>query len=45
MIHYNGIVDVGATGGSLTYQWAQNTSDGDATTIKKGSWIKLTKLN
>lgn len=45
VIIYRWVVDVWATGGSFTYQWSQNTSDGAATTIKKWSWIKLTKLN
>lgn len=30
--------------GTLQLQFAQNTSDGTATVVKAGSWIRLTKL-
>jgi hypothetical protein len=34
-----------STGGTFTVEWAQNSSDGAATTVHRGSWIKLTKLS
>jgi hypothetical protein len=34
-----------STGGTLTLQWAQNTSNGNATTLKQGSWMSITKIS
>jgi hypothetical protein len=31
------------TGGTMDFQWAQQTSDANDTTVKEGSWIRLTK--
>lgn len=40
-----GQVETSTTAGAFTFKWAQNISDASATTVKKGSWIRLTKLN
>jgi len=32
------------SGGVFKLQWAQNTSDGTATTVKSGSWVKADQL-
>lgn len=39
-----GLLEVGVTAGSLTLQWAQAVSDGTATTLKQGSWMKLDRI-
>ena len=39
IIHANGAAD-----STLKLQWAQNTSDANALTLKKGSWIALTRI-
>jgi hypothetical protein len=39
------IVKTGVNGGILQLRWAQNTSDANATTVKAGSYIKVTKLD
>jgi hypothetical protein len=39
-----GIVVVSATAGNLQLQWAQNTSNGTATTVKAGSWMSLRRV-
>ncbi len=33
------------TGGTLDFQWAQDTSDGNNTRLKQGSWIRVSKLD
>jgi len=40
-----GYVDVGVTAGSITLQWAQNTSQAEDTTVQKNSWVMFKKLN
>lgn len=43
--HYmTGWITTSTTPGSLRWQWAQNTSNGAATTTLAGSYIKLTKV-
>lgn len=37
----NGSVRVGATAGSITFRWAQNTSNATATTVKAGAYLKV----
>lgn len=39
-----GIVVTGATAGTFQLQFAQNTSDGTATTVYAGSWMLVHKL-
>lgn len=39
-----GLVTVGATAGSVTVQWAQQTSEGSDTIVKAGSYLTLRKL-
>jgi len=39
-----GYVLTDTTAGTLQLQFAQNTSNGTATVVKTGSWIRLTKL-
>jgi hypothetical protein len=34
------MLQVGASGGTLSFQWAQNTSDGNNTTIQEGSYME-----
>lgn len=43
-IHLKGSVVVGANAGTLQLQWAQNGSTGNATTVRAGSWIRLTRI-
>ncbi len=31
------------TGGTMDFQWAQETSDGNDTTVREGSWIRISK--
>lgn len=38
-----GILITGSTPGTLTLQWAQNTSNGTATTVKAGSFLEMTR--
>jgi len=38
------IVNVGNITGTCKLQWAQNTSNGNAITLKGGSYVKITKL-
>lgn len=38
-----GILITGTTAGNLTLQWAQNTSNGTATTVKAGSFLELSR--
>jgi hypothetical protein len=40
----SGYVAVGATAGSLTLQWAQQTSNANATTLLIGSWLRLDRI-
>lgn len=42
-IHIKGRMTVAATG-TLTLEWAQNTSHATATTVKAGSWLTLRKV-
>lgn len=39
-----GLVVVGATAGNLALQWAQNSSNGTATTLDAGSYLMLTRV-
>ena len=39
-----GILNIGATGGTVKLQWAQNSSNGSATTVKINSFIKITRV-
>lgn len=40
----SGFIDLDTTAGDLTIQFAQNTSTTTATTLKLGSWIRLTQV-
>lgn len=40
----SGYIAVGATAGSLTLQWAQQTSNANATTLITGSWLRLDRV-
>ena len=42
--HIGGYIETGNTAGVLQFQFAQNSVNAVATTAKKGSWIKLTKV-
>lgn len=39
-----GVLVVGVTAGTLQFRWAQTTSNGTATRILGGSWMKLTRI-
>ncbi len=41
IIHVLGTVELGVTSGDLTLQWAQNTSNGNATVVKEGSFLSV----
>ena len=38
------VIETAGAGGTFKLEWAQDTSDATATTVKKGSWMKATKL-
>lgn len=42
---FTGIALADGSGGALTLQWAQNTSNGTASKLLTGSWISYTLLN
>lgn len=39
-----GVVRSGTTGGTLTFQWAQNSSSGNAIVVQAGSYIHLRRV-
>lgn len=41
----SGILVMSTTAGSLTFQWAQNTSNGTATVVKQGSSMLLRRVS
>lgn len=43
-VNINGLVNVGAAGGVIDFQWAQNTSDAADTTVLAGSHIRWLKV-
>ena len=43
LIHVKGILIVDTTAGNFTLRWAQSSSNGNATTIKKGSMVRYQK--
>lgn len=43
-ITFRGYLTFGGSAGTATLQWAQNTSDANATTLREGSWLKFTKI-
>lgn len=44
--HIRGAFQANAsTGGTLKMQWAQNTSNATATTVKAGSWMKIRQMS
>lgn len=45
MLRPLGTVVTSSTSGTLTLRWAQGTSNGTATTLFSGSWLRLTKLS
>jgi hypothetical protein len=38
------LVKTGVAGGKIEFEWAQMTSSGDSTTVKAGSYLKITKI-
>ena len=42
--HLKGIYTAGGSGGVFKFQWAQGTSDGTATTVQAGSWMRALKI-
>lgn len=44
-IRVKGVIRNGANAGTVAFNWAQNTSDAGATTVKAGSFVKATKLS
>lgn len=41
VVHFSGVIQVSTTAGNLQLQWAQNTSDGTATSMNRGSWMSI----
>lgn len=41
--HLSGMLTVGATAGTLQFQWAQRVSSGTATTVYAKSWLRIQK--
>lgn len=44
IIHVEGLVVAAGTGGAVTFVWAQNTSNGTATTVEAGSFLAYSKF-
>ncbi|MGE0696358.1 MAG: hypothetical protein AB7O59_19740 [Pirellulales bacterium] len=44
VIQLMGTIAVGGTGGDITLQWAQGTSNGTATTVKQGSFLSVVEM-
>ncbi len=44
LVHYHGWITTSSTAGNITFQWAQNTSNGNAVTVKADSFMKATRL-
>ncbi len=44
VVHYRGIIEVGSSSGAVTLQWSQNSSNINALTFKKNSYLKLTRI-
>ncbi len=42
--HFTGIITTGSTGGTAKLLWAQNSSNGSATMVKKDSWLRITRI-
>lgn len=42
--HLLGTIVTAGTAGNLRLQWAQNTSNGTGTVLKKGSWLKVEEI-
>lgn len=40
----DGLMEVGGSGGSMTTRWAQKTSSGTGTTVKRGSFLMAQKV-
>lgn len=40
----NGVINIGATSGDVTFQWAQQVADVSDTTLYKGSWLQIQRL-
>jgi hypothetical protein len=43
-MHLSGMVETAATAGNITLEWAQATANATATTMKKYSWMRLTRV-
>jgi hypothetical protein len=43
--HWVGTITAGGSGGTFKLQFGQNTSNGNATTLKAGSWMRAEQLN
>lgn len=44
LLMISGTVTIGANAGNVAFQWAQNTSDAQHTTVELGSWLRVTKI-
>lgn len=44
LINLNGYVDNGATAGTFKLRWAQGSSNGSPTILKKGSWLRAYRV-
>lgn len=40
-----GLLRVAGTAGSITMRWSQNVSHADATIVRAGSWLRITKIS
>jgi hypothetical protein len=43
-VKLKGLVFVGSTSGNLVLQWAKNATAGNATTVRRNSYMKLTRV-
>jgi len=44
VIHIKGTIKMGSSSGNINFQWAQNTSNANATVVKEGSYLKAGEI-
>ncbi len=44
LIFIRGIIQTTTSGGTIQYQWCQNVSNGSATIVRSGSYLKITRV-
>lgn len=44
IVYFTGYLVTGVAGGTFSFDWSQNLSNANDTTVKKGSWMRVKKL-